>query len=353
VIDPESPPRAVLRGPQSWVAALGPIVALAVMVLLTWALLDRVVNAVADPTAAPRTAVPSLSGPTAAPVTPAAPAAASAPKDSIAPSRFDETRGRLTWSISILFAVLAIGGTFSAALVVIGETTSEHRWSRWLLLAIPALLYTPLYRTEAWRFNKPIIDDSIYHETGAKYFVTGVESLAYSTLIALAVAVGCVLFRTLRSQPGADVSAAAAMLARHQRQIRLLLYTGAAALVAGTLEVSALYTWAVQQLPATSEYAAGSKIIPEAMGWLAGSFYSILLAAIFVPTFSILRYEAEHLADKAKPNKPAVVREKWLVDHAIATSIPKQFVSAIAVLAPLIAGGPLSQLLELIGRGPA
>jgi hypothetical protein len=323
-----------------------PLTALLLMALLTGALLNSVVNTKVrqPPGSAVLVRPPQCVGLHPAP----------ADKTGFSAWGFSELRSRMTWGVSILFAALAIGVTFVTALVIMdGEHTWSRGWLVWLFLLVPLLLYLPTSRNSAWVFNADLLGCTAYNGTGASRFVTWTETLAHSTLIMLAIAVGFVLSRTVRDPivEGAteeQAMHAAAKLARRQSHVRLLLYMGAVALVAGTVEVTALYGWAASLTDTKLHFGADASVIPETMGALSGSFYSLLLAAIFLPAFVILRSSAEQLADKAKNGKPAAERSTWMAANAIESSFPKKLLSVLAVLAPLIAGGPATKLLEAI-----
>jgi hypothetical protein len=357
------------RRRRAWVVAILPGATLALMAAMTASLLGRVVNArgiseaLSAATASSATAATGRSSTTSA-----GGRADSARADSVCKAviqvqpgtgtatgpGFTEVKGRLAWSVSILFAVLAIGATFAAALAVVGIASGrgQGRAAGWLLVLLPIPVYRLLTQNDAWKFNRVLLDCTAYHGTQAAAFVAIIETLAYAALLALAIANGCILYRAVRFQGPirTKTASAAVRLARRQRQMRLLLYTGAAALVAGTVEVTALYTWAASLTDPKLHWGVEGNEIAQSMGLLTGSFYSILLAAIFLPVFAVLRTQAERLADLANPTNLGAVRSKWLADNSLEASIPKQIISLLAVLAPAIAGGPITKLFEVATR---
>ncbi|HKP36601.1 MAG TPA: hypothetical protein VJT71_07055, partial [Pyrinomonadaceae bacterium] len=180
-------------------------------------------------------------------------------------------------------------------------------------------------------FNAKFLGPTVYRVAPTKPFVVGVEAMAPVALVGLAISVSLLLLLSNRmnlANPKLQVQAKANALAETQRRVRLLLYLGALALVAGTLEASALYTWAVSMLDVTG-YSYASDI-PQTMGILNGALYSIFLAAVFVPAMIQLRILARRLAETAKPDASDVERNKWLEDNAIAGTIPRELYSALA-----------------------
>lgn len=270
---------------------------------------------------------------------------------------FSELRGRLTWSISLLFFALAITMTLTAIIKTVFETcrSLELRPKAITILIVSSFLAVLvigwfLAGGKTLDFNEKFLGSTVYKVAPAKPFVVGIEAMAFLALVGLAVSVSLLLAGSKRMNlktPQFSVQARVAALAENQRKVRLLLYVGALALIAGTLEASALYTWAVSMLEIT-RYSHASDI-PHTLGIVNGALYSILLAAIFVPAMIQLRVQARRLAEAANPDSSAAERNKWLDENAIAGTIPRQIYSTLAVAGPLLAGGPVVALLELIG----
>ena len=269
---------------------------------------------------------------------------------------FAETIGRITWSISILFFALTITVTFVAAFQEIFGTRLRSVKLRisaltlFLAAALPLLILLP--GVKEFKFNVMLLGNTTYKVAPvAKNFVIGVQILGALALTALAIAVSLVLSQNRVKSPVATPSA----LARDFESVRKLLYIGAIALVAGTLEASALYSWAVSMMPAGQVpsdlvYYSTVKDLPQLMGTLNGLFYSILLAGIFAPAFIQLRGVANRLVDEAKPGVTYSERNEWLKAQGVDISISQQLFSALAILSPTLAGGPLTILLGLIAN---
>lgn len=144
-------------------------------------------------------------------------------------------------------------------------------------------------------------------------------------------------------------------MAIDQKLIRKLLYVGALALVTGALQSSALYSWGVTMIPSEMLKAynfdpSKSTGIPQLMGALNGAFYSILLGVIFAPAFIQLGAIADRLLEQAKPNAVESERNTWRLEYALDSSVPQKLLSALAILSPMLAGGPLTSLIEIIVR---
>lgn len=198
---------------------------------------------------------------------------------------------------------------------------------------------------------------TVYAISKAEGFVQVVGILGTSALFFLAIAASAVLLQTRRTgAPAAPRDDEVAVLAASQERIRTLLYVGALSLVAGTLQSSALYSWAGSMLSSRSigtvgadavEYFAKGTDIAQTMGMLNGSFYSLMLATIFVPAFALLRVKALLLAHEADPAAAPADRKAWLEGKGIGASVHTHIVTAAALLAPAITGGPVTTLLTM------
>ncbi len=338
-----------LWGRRSWALAATPLAAVALVAALTASLLDRVVNCAgedAQSSAAPggRVCLPHV--PDVAPI-PAVSEKGAFP--------FAELRSRLGWSISVLFCGLAFAIMFPTAIAIAGtDLPRKVRWAaRIIIAALPVATY--VWRSDMFEFNKRLIGDTAYQVTGAELFVDWVVAFGHAAVLGLGLALAGILYEAQRaalavpSQPRGV--RAADDLARYHRYVRILLFAGALALVAGTVEATALNTWAFSMLTPRSGYVPAGANPPQAIGMLNGSFYSLFLAALFVPAFFVLRMCADRLAERAKPDTTPTERTKWLADYGIAVSIPQESLSVAAVLAPALVGGPITQIVEkLLGQ---
>lgn len=312
-----------------WVIAAAPLVSLAIMTLLTFMVLGIVDCDVALPTCV-----------------------AHQPHITVqANVSFAELSGRIMWGISVLFVAL----TAMAALCLVLGALSIIRDMRVMLslqavivVALP-LLYL-LASDTTYSFNAVFLDATTYRLSGVKEFVSGVQAAGHATLIGLALAIGALLFRAGRNvqfeQP-TDFGAVAAAMAAYHHLARMLLYFGAFVLVAGTLHSSALYHWA-NSIFDTGAYVPEGVSFSVVMGAMNGAFYSILLASIFVPGLTLLRLTVSRLANAANVGVTSEERARWISINSLDVSIPKGVLSALAVLAPLIIGGPGVSMLQAL-----
>lgn len=168
-------------------------------------------------------------------------------------------------------------------------------------------------------------------------------SLAATVCVALA---SCAIVRA----PGGGRRQGAAELAALMSRLRVLLYTGTAALVIYVLRVNIQANWALAYLSPQPDRKSEAAL---AMGNLASAFTSaqaasstLLLAAIYIPAFFVLRARAVTLADEGLPPPK---REQWLKDNGLSVSFTEHLPRIAAILGPLLAG-PLGDLVSRLGK---
>jgi hypothetical protein len=140
-------------------------------------------------------------------------------------------------------------------------------------------------------------------------------------------------------------------LHRRMQLGRLLLYVLAAFLVTGTFAIGSLYAAPIVWLGENDSEAMSE--IASRIAAISGAMGSIFLVCTYVPTQMMLQYRASEMAYamyKAEDMKNA---SEWLVAKGLSTGYLGKVPSVLAVLGPMLAGGPLkealSQLLAQLG----
>lgn len=116
--------------------------------------------------------------------------------------------------------------------------------------------------------------------------------------------------------------------------LRLTFNAAAALLVAGALEVAALYGWAAGSVQQGSEVLSKAALLSAG---LVGAFFSAVLLVIYIPAASILRQRAERVSATT-----------LLVEQGFSSSPFQLFARILQALAPLLAAVPFSALVTLL-----
>jgi hypothetical protein len=122
--------------------------------------------------------------------------------------------------------------------------------------------------------------------------------------------------------------------------------------VLGILALRSSYAWSLAHVrpdpasPAGSAFPAAVTGIVDGGTLLAGAFYSLLLAAVYLPTTLFLGRHARRLAERAagRETEEDAVRT-WLERHDLAISWRGQIARIGALLAPVLS----STAVQLLG----
>jgi hypothetical protein len=135
----------------------------------------------------------------------------------------------------------------------------------------------------------------------------------------------------------------------HARLLKGLLYTGAALLVIAMLRVHALLDWELEFLRPTETQGLGATLfaslqaIVNTIITIQGLFYSLILAAFFVPAYLMLRTSGVYALSEVASDDREKELERWEGHFNILKLAPK----LAAILAPLLSA-PISQYLETL-----
>lgn len=256
-----------------------------------------------------------------------------------------EIAARLVWGMSAVVLVVACVATAVAAVVVLDRALLDSGVgpSRFALtvatvgaVAVPAFVVA--------RFDFGGVTSTLVNETFARTGLRGVSVLPNAlhglsfASVALVLAASCA---ALGRPPGTGDRVD--HLVRQLRRLQVLLYVSALALVAGVVEVTALMRWSTVLLPSS---AAADAIRSLATIWpaIVGTTYTLLLIAVFVPAMAILAHRGRALA----PDRDPKAADRWMEEQGLRSPLTAQVSRVLAVLGPLLAGGPAPLLLDLL-----
>lgn len=240
-----------------------------------------------------------------------------------------ELAARLTWGIAaILFVALSVA-TISIAVWQLW-TLASHPTSI-IIAGIVAAIGTAIL---VWRLDMlapgnlellgPLLTE-LEGRGGTRVMATarGLSGLAAAAVVLMMCAGSAITWRT-------DVD----LLEPQSEGLRSIFNTGAAMLVAGVIEVAALYGCAASAFEA-GDSGALSRAAIAAAGF-TGALFSAALALVYLPAVSTLRQRArEH--DQA-----------GVVAKSFGESTLQQFGRLLQALAPLLAALPASGLFALL-----
>ena len=148
---------------------------------------------------------------------------------------------------------------------------------------------------------------------------------------------------------GNSVEQLTAALQSQSRRLQAVLFAGAAVLVAGVIEVDALFAWAVSLADLGGYPDGAGKAVTATAVVPTATIFSLFLAGAYIPAALILRQRAATLASIAVGTAAPADRSKWLQDKGLSISISTQVSSLVALLGPILAGAPLNALGHALG----
>ena len=129
-------------------------------------------------------------------------------------------------------------------------------------------------------------------------------------------------------------------LRRRQELLRYVLYVGGALLAIAVLRFSLTLSWGASFLPPDSEMGRSVNSLVTGIVNSMGTFYAVLMGAVYIPAALVLQSRAKRLAVRAAPDDP----NGWLTKNGFSLSISEYLPRLIALLGPMLAG-PLGELL--------
>jgi hypothetical protein len=135
-------------------------------------------------------------------------------------------------------------------------------------------------------------------------------------------------------------------------RVRLLgsvLYMSSALLVLGTLEIAALQHWSEAQFPAWASEHVVLHQLANTAALSAGGFFSLLLAAGYLPALAVLRARGWAKEQLCNRGDTAIPSSQWLKDRELVDGGSLLALQRVAmILAPVIAGGTATELIAKI-----
>jgi hypothetical protein len=127
--------------------------------------------------------------------------------------------------------------------------------------------------------------------------------------------------------------------------LRVFLYSSTIFLIVGVLRMQATGSWVVTFVH--PQEAGALDGVLQTLSWVMGAFYSLILTAVYLPTAYILRARAAAaIADSGAERE---FKEAVASEGGLAQPIGASIARIAALLGPLLAAGPISYFVKLMG----
>jgi hypothetical protein len=137
-------------------------------------------------------------------------------------------------------------------------------------------------------------------------------------------------------------------LLRRTQWARVLLYFSAIWLVSGTFVMSAMYN--VPTIWMNDDSSRELREISRHFAAMSGGLASIFLLSICVPVQMVLYHQASELACAKFEADKSQSPQEWLEKRGFTTSYWGTIPSVVAVLGPVLVGGPFQEVFRQFGQ---
>ena len=258
---------------------------------------------------------------------------------------------RVAWGVpAIGFSLVAMAAMVTAIAVTVGGLREMRGRERamcavGILLAALCFLVVVAYAGDRI-MSEPEVTTNLrkatMHRTSATHAVAAdslFDMASYLIFLLLLSAATATLLWPRGAAP------TAAFLCRRLKRNRWLLYVGATTLVLRAIEMYTLYRWPGVWL--SDEMAAAVDRMAMALSTTHGAFFSAILMALYLPTALITRLRIKLLATYAVDGTDQEP-ETWLAKEGLSTSPFQELARVFVTIAPLIAGGSVAKLVEVL-----
>lgn len=253
---------------------------------------------------------------------------------------------RLSWGLALLVFLIACFVALGGGLVLLGTALDTRPpYVRRVAQTAVALLAAAGFALSA---SDPLTVPGLlpYLEHAFADGLQGAAAwLARSTALSVAAAVLLTVTTAATLLPPPNERPRPPEHLRAQiRRLRVVLYLGAAVLVAGTLLTSAYHHLPIPQL-ADGHREAG-ELLAGGVTFVTGALWSLVLLAMYVPAALILDRRAWAVATARDGESPA--RQGWLEEEGLTSRWYGTLLRVTAILAPFLSSGPAAALFELL-----
>lgn len=133
-------------------------------------------------------------------------------------------------------------------------------------------------------------------------------------------------------------------ISNRMNSLRIVLYTGTILLVGTMLLKRTIFEWALAYTSQEEQAVEAGRILISNLLAMDGGFYTLVLAAAYLPATVILRRRAELTMDSAGQEAEEEAKFK---QHGLALSFTESFPRILAILGPVLVG-PIGELLTTV-----
>lgn len=256
--------------------------------------------------------------------------------------------GRISWLFLLsLFWVLCITAfAVSAGIIYKSFAVSSRRAIVWAIAAIliSFLFGLILHVNPQWHMPiyESLFEKTISHDvTRITQATTFNDSLGYAAAFSLVLASFAILF-----PPHSADAKGLEQLSERMGDLRLVLYVGTLMLVTTVLLTRAIFQWSLAFIVQEKQSLETAEAFYSSLTSMEGGFFTLVLAAVYLPTAFILQRRAHLL--KLPPGQESK-KEEILKARGLTFSFTESLPRIVAILGPLLAG-PVGELFTRLAK---
>jgi cytochrome b561 len=263
--------------------------------------------------------------------------------------------GRITWIFFRLAYIISCLAAFAIACYVIyqsfankgDEKSKLDKGAVFLALGVALssafgiLLYN--HREQYMSVIIPIFEKTIeYDLKNIADVMTQVNSFGFAVCLFVVLATCSILYSANDEASRTGLK----QLSTKMKYLQLILYVGTIMLVVGILLIRSMYQWSLAFILRDEQAVKVAESFYSSLLAAEGGFFTLILAAVYLPAALILRSRADSLEGLPKENAD---KEKLLKDYNLTFSFAESLPRILAILGPLLAG-PIGELFSRLSQ---
>lgn len=257
--------------------------------------------------------------------------------------------GRITWLfLRLVYTIICVIAFAVACGVIYKSFAYKGKHAIALVLAAIALsagfgIY--LYKNPELYMSVfiSLFEGRIEHDLkNIKELMVQLNSFGFAVVLSVVLAVCAILY-----SPNSDSSPSGLkQLSTKMKYLQSILYVGTIMLISGVLLIRSIYHWSLAFTLRDDQAIKNAESFFSNLLAAEGGFFTLVLAAIYLPTALILRRRADTLAGLPEQS---LDKEKLLKDYNLTFSFTESLPRLLAILGPLLAG-PIGELLSRLSK---
>lgn len=252
--------------------------------------------------------------------------------------------GRMTWFFLVEIFLYVSIASLGIASVLIFQLVPQRR----IVWAFGALTLSAVVGLFFYRHPKihmtiflALFAKAITPDLPAISDITNLlNSLGNAALFSLLIASCATLLPS--QDPSFDASSPGGLeqLSKSVKSLRIILYTGTLLLVTAILLKKSIYQWSLAYTPQDDAIETARNFVASLLA-LDGGFYTLVLAAAYLPAALVLHRRAQYLVG---PSLDETAQEGKLKEYGLNFSLKESLPHVLAIAGPLLTG-PVAEFL--------